>query len=320
MDDEKKDKIYKLVQAFLAYSPLIVWGSGATIPFGLPSMFQLNEEIGKQISGFDIDNDNLEKELSQEKYEQGMEEIKQVIWDTINQRDKEALQKLLNRSHEFNGLQLLIKTITDTHPKIANIITTNYDRVLEYVMSYEDIAYTDGFNGQMLSNFKEANFKDKNLVNLIKVHGSLNWFEINGTTRYLDCCQVDKKPQIITPSNNKYQEAYRSPYRELIQKSDDCITKAGGFLIVGFGFSDEHLTPRIITQINHGTPIVLITKQITKNSHKELKRAEKFVLFEESRNQDMTKVIYKENKETDKQEIELEGSLWQLNQFMEIIK
>ena len=67
MDDEKKDKIYKLVQAFLAYSPLIVWSSGATIPFGLPSMSQLNEEIGKQISGFDVKSDHLEKNSVEKK-------------------------------------------------------------------------------------------------------------------------------------------------------------------------------------------------------------------------------------------------------------
>ena len=36
--DEIREKIYQIVQNFLKNPPLIVWGSGATISFGLPSM------------------------------------------------------------------------------------------------------------------------------------------------------------------------------------------------------------------------------------------------------------------------------------------
>jgi hypothetical protein len=56
------------------------------------------------------------------------------------------------------------------------------------------------------------------------------------------------------------------PFRELIQKSDNLIKDANSFLIVGFGFNDEHLTPEIEKKIRKGAPIVLITKNVSPSS------------------------------------------------------
>ena len=119
-------------------------------------------------------------------------------------------------------------------------------------------------------------------------------------------------------AERQYQEAYQSPYRELIQKSDNLIENATSFLVIGFGFNDEHLTPKIKTKVKKGIPIILLTKEVTSNSYEELKDAEKYLLFEESKNDGMTKITYKENNSSDIQKIELEGAFWQLNKFMEI--
>ncbi len=317
--EEIRENIFKIVQTFLKNPPLIVWGSGATIPFGLPSMWDLNEELKEKIDEFDRTNDNLEIELGKEKYQEKMPQIKKVIWEKINQADVLVLQKIIsNNTSEFNGIKLLIEKFIETHPKVVNIVTTNYDRVLEHVMSYHNFPFTDGFNGKVLSIFDETEFKDKEIVNLIKVHGSLNWFDINGEIRFLPFISKEKTPRIIAPGKNKFKEAYSSPYRELIQKADNLIKVASSFLVVGFGFNDEHLTPKIKTKINNGTPIVLITKNVSNNSFKELDRAEKYMLFEESES-GKTKVTYKENNSSQRQEVELEGDLWQLNNFMEIL-
>ncbi len=212
----------------------------------------------------------------------------------------------------------MIEKFIEAHPKVVNVVTTNYDRVLEHIISYHNFPYTDGFNGKVLSIFDETEFKDKEIINLIKVHGSLNWFDVDGEIRFLSSISKDEAPKIIAPGKNKYQEAYSSPYRELIQKADDLIKIASSFLVVGFGFNDEHLTPKIKAKVKKGTPIVLITKKVSDSSYKELKNAEKYIFLEESEN-GKTKVTYKENSTTDKIEIELEGDLWQLNNFMEII-
>lgn len=317
--EEIRENVFRIVQTFLKNPPLIVWGSGATISFGLPSMWDLNEELKKKIKDFDTENDNLEIELGKEKYQKQMPQIKKVIWEKINGADISVLVRIIsNNTDEFNGIKLLIEKFIEAHPKVVNIVTTNYDRVLEYIMSYYNFPYTDGFNGKVLSIFNETKFKDKEIVNLVKVHGSLNWFDVDGEIRFLSSISKDETPKIIAPGKNKYQEAYSSPYRELIQKADDLIKNASSFLVVGFGFNDEHLTPKIKAKVKKGTPIILITKTVSDSSYKELENAEKYMLFEEN-SSGKTKVIYKENSTSEKKEFELEGDLWQLNNFMEIL-
>lgn len=319
MKEDKKNTVFKITQDFLKKPPLIVWGSGATSPFGLPSMNDLNEALKQDIAGFNTENDNLEIELEKDKYKEQISQIKQVIWEKVNDADISVLEQiLLSKTDEFNGIKLLLEKFIDAHPKVVNIVTTNYDRVLEYIMSYHNIPYTDGFDGKVLSTFNEDKFKNKNIVNLLKVHGSLNWFDVDNEIRFLSSISKDGVPKIIAPDKNKYQEAYGSPYRELIQKADDLIKTPSSFLVIGFGFNDEHLTPKIKAKVKKGIPIVLITKRVSDSSYKELKDAEKYIFFEESKI-GKTKVIYKKDKMAEKTEVELEGDLWQLNKFMEII-
>lgn len=319
MPNENIETVFKLVQKFTENPPLIVWGSGATIAFGLPSMWHLNEALKKELKDFDITNDNLEIELGKDKYEESMPEIKKIIWDTIHEKDIQVLERVLLDNPEFNGVKALIEKLIEAHPKVVNIITTNYDRVLEYILSYNNLPFTDGFNGKMLSTFDNTLFKDKDMVNLIKVHGSLNWFNINDDIRHINCYSDKYEPQIITPSKNKYREAYHNPYRELIQKSDSLIETALSFLVIGFGFNDEHLTPKIRAKVKKGIPIILLTKEVTNNTKEELKDADKYILLEESSIENKTKVTYKTSKDFTEMILDIDGSFWQLNKFMEIL-
>lgn len=316
--EEIKEKVFTIIQNYLKTPPVIIWGSGATVPFGLPSMNTLNGILKDNISEFDKDCDNLEVELGKEKYHEVMPQIRNIIWHAISTVDNEVLQKLLtSNSDDFNGIKKLVEKISDAHPKVTNIVTTNYDRIIENVLSFHGIPFTDGFLGKELSLFDENLFSSKNIVNIVKVHGSLNWFDFGGEIRYLQNNIESSVPQIICPGKNKYQEAYKSPYRELIQKSDLFINSADSFLVVGFGFNDEHLTPRIKSKIKKGTPIVVITKIISETCLIELESAEKYVLLEED-GEDKTKITVKE-RNSEKQIIIIEGNFWSLNNFIEII-
>lgn len=316
--EEEKEKIFALIQNYLKTPPVVIWGSGATVPFGLPSMWKLNESIKKQIPKFDQTNDNLEIELGKDKYIELMPQIRKIIWDEISTVDKNVLQNFLTSEDDtFDGIKKLVEKINSAHPKVVNIITTNYDRIIEYALSFYNISFTDGFLGKDLSVFDEELFLSKNIVNIIKVHGSLNWFDLSGEIRYLNNNFEGSLPQIICPGKNKYQETYKSPYRELIQKSDSCINSADSFLVVGFGFNDEHLTPKIKTKIKKGIPIVVITKVISETCLQEIDGAEKYILIEEADN-DNTKITFK-GKGLEKQEVILEGNYWSLNNFIDII-
>lgn len=307
-----KSNILEIIQKYLENPPVVIWGSGATIPYGMPSMSALNTEIGDKIESFDGTKNNLEEELGEEKYKKYLPEIRKIIWNKINDADKNIIPDLLHDQSKYAGIFKMVNKCIEAHPKVMNIITTNYDRIIENVLSYHKISFTDGFVGRILSVFNENLFSEKNIVNVIKVHGSLNWGKYNDEIRYIDC-NYEIEPLIIPPGKNKYQETYHTPYRELIQYSDKIIKSADSFFVIGFGFNDEHITPEIKNKINKGTPLVLITKKVTETTKAELSKAQKYVLLEECET-GKTSITIKKDKQTTT--TILEGQYWQLNKFM----
>lgn len=317
VESEIKNTIFQTIQTFLKTPPIVIWGSGATISFGMPSMNDLNDLLKANVVDFDSTNTNLEVELGKDKYQPKMPEIRKLIWQKIEEADSKVLEEfIVGNIEKYNGIKRLIQIFTEPHPKVLNIVTTNYDRVLEYCLSYFSHNFTDGFNGKYLSIFNPNLFGAKDIVNIIKVHGSLSWFNIDSEARYLFGKSHDS-PLIIAPGKSKFQETYNSPYRELIQKSDNVISEAKSILVVGFGFNDEHLTPKIKSLVKKDVPIVLITKKISDTTIEELKGATKYVLIEEHHSS--TKFIYKTSLAMSPQETILSGNYWSLNNFLEIL-
>lgn len=313
------NEIYKLIQDFLKDPPVVIWGSGATNAYGLPTMNDLNNNLKSLIPNFNTTDKNLEEELGDPKYEVHLSEIRKNIWNCIAEKDNEILMDMLENPIKYNGIKSLIEKFIEPHPHILNIITTNYDRVLENVLALNNFFYTDGFSGRLLSSFDEEAFSQsiKNkLVKLIKVHGSLNWFEINGETRYFNNIGTFE-PKIVPPGKNKYQQTYYEPYRSLIQLSDNIIKKSKSLLVIGFGFNDEHLTPRITEQIKKGNPIVILAKKITESTKEQLKTAPCWLTLEKGTSV-RTKISYKQTS-TEKIVDEIDNSLWQLDKFMEAL-
>lgn len=313
------DDIYKCIQDYLKDPPLIIWGSGATISFGLPSMGDLKKEIGKALPSFDKTCTDLEDELSKDKYEGDLPKIRKIIRDLVCKADVSAKEKLLKGTYDYEGIRRLTLFCHEPHPKVMNVVSTNYDRILEYVWGYNGFHYTDGFEQHELALFDEDQFQDKGIINVMKVHGSLDWFEIDHEVRKLNT-DFGYAPVMIPPGKNKYKTTHNSPYRELIQKSDDAIKKASSFLVVGFGFNDEHITPLVSKKTKAGTPIVVVTMKVTTKTESELGKAKK-VIYVEADTHDITKshVRIIENGLV-KLDGVIDGDYWQLNKFMDILQ
>ncbi len=312
-----KNELYKLIQEFLKEPPTIIWGSGATIPFGLPSM----EDLKKELEGILPDlreNENIEKIIGEISDKQKLKSVKKVIWESVYKKDILFMKKLYRNKNEGKYVKKMIKKFTEPHPQVLNIITTNYDRVLEHILAINRYKFSDGFSGQNLSIFDKNNFDNKEIVNLIKVHGSLNWFKNNGDIFFISSMnnEIDESliPLIIAPSKKKFEEAYKEPFRTLIQKSDEIISNSKSFLVVGFGFNDEHLTPEIDMKIKDDVPIVIITKRATASCLKEVKLASRYVLIEESESS-LSKIYYK-NKNSD-ENFSIDKAIWNLQFFIE---
>lgn len=311
------DGIFNTIQTYLKEPPLVIWGSGATIGFGLPSMSKLKDEIGNAMPTFDKTCIDLEAELGKDKYEADLPQIRKVIRDVVNAADIKAKEQLLKNADDFDGIKRLTSFCHNPHPKVMNVVSTNYDRILEYVWGYNGLRFTDGFEQQELSVFDENKFLDKEIINLMKVHGSLDWFDVDHEVRKLSS-DFGYDPVMIPPGKNKYRTTHNSPYRELMQKSDDAIKKAPSFLVVGFGFNDEHITPLVSKKTKAGTPIVVVTMKVTPTTEKQLEKAKKVIYVEADTDINKSRIRIIENGDTVSDTIE-DGQFWTLNKFMDIL-
>ena len=312
------DEIYQTIQEYLKVPPLVIWGSGATIGFGLPSMSKLKDEIGKALPTFDKTCTDLEAELGKDKYEADLPQIRKIIRNVVCDADIKAKEQLLKNSDDFEGIRRLTKFCHDPHPKVINVVSTNYDRILEYVWGYNGLHYTDGFEQHELAEFDENKFQDKDIINLMKVHGSLDWFEIDHEVRKLNT-DFGYDPVMLPPGKNKYRTTHNSPYRELMQKSDDAIKRASSFLVVGFGFNDEHITPLVGKKTRNGTPIVVVTKEVTSTTEKELEKAKKVIYVEAASDITKSHIRIIENGTLKSDTVE-DKDYWKLNSFMDILQ
>lgn len=309
--------IYKKIQDYLREPPLVIWGSGATIGFGLPSMSMLKDEIGKALPSFDKSCTDLEAELGREKHEADLSRIRKIIRDVVCCADVSAKESLLKYTDDFEGIRRLTQFCHVPHPKVMNVISTNYDRILEYVWAYNGLRFTDGFAQHELSAFDDNLFSDKDCINLMKVHGSLDWFDVDHEVRKLNN-DFGYDPVMIPPGKNKYRTTHKSPYRELMQKSDDAIKKAASFLVVGFGFNDEHITPLVGKRTKAGIPIVVVTMRVTSMTESELHQAKKVIYVEADADISKSRIRIIENGMTTLDAV-LDGDYWKLNRFMDIL-
>lgn len=329
------EKCVSLIQNYLQKNPLIILGSGANIKYGLPTMDNLSKEICKfekeikdydfrQLceklnAGLDLETAINQVDLSNDIYKR----IQLIVWEFINERDLNFLNK--NYDNENFVLAKLLKKTLEPSPNNTSVITTNYDRLVEYAADMEKATIVTGFEGSLVKNFS---LPSKNIqqmrtickiktVNIWKVHGSLDWFQTENS-KYI-CFPLSSKilpklqPLIIPPGNEKYHLTHNEPYRTIISSADESITNSNCFLCIGYGFNDEHIQQKIITEIQRGKPIVILTKKITPKCKKIIveNNIPKYIILEMHDN-DHTKITSNLFCET------ISGSYWMLENFLEI--
>jgi len=216
--------------------------------------------------------------------------------------------------------------LLQSHPRHVKVVTTNYDRIVEYAADLVGASVYTGFAGKYILNFAQTysqKYSNDSRIDIWKVHGSLDWFR-NKTTNRIYSTPLAKKipvnsiPLVVTPGIYKYQETHNEPYRSIMSKSDEAIINASCFLCVGYGFNDEHIQPKLIQQVQQrDKTIVVVTKKLSdKGKELLLDNGVKSVVLEENSDSATTKVTYFYD---GKQQMDiLEGKYWELNQFLNI--
>ena len=132
------DSCIKEIQNYLSNKPLVILGSGASIEYGIPSMLELADEIKKNKEIFKdkkfcekMDELGLEKAINNSELSEDLKDkIKTIVWESINKKDLEYFNSI-NSSNTFPIAELLKKLLQPSGNE-CTVITTNYDRIVEY--------------------------------------------------------------------------------------------------------------------------------------------------------------------------------------------
>jgi len=337
-----KEAFFKLLQSWTNNIPLLILGSGASVPFKLPSMWTLGDHIKKSIT-FTVPQDqiqfesfvklfdetgDLESTLSQLQLRgHVLAEIVNKSWELVNEADLQAYENFIETSINF-PLSSLIRHFLSTAGKKVSIVTTNYDRLAEYASSIARAIINTGYSQNFIGHFSNgiqsnnlANLKGYNgQVNIWKVHGSLDWFKnkddesIQLPLRY--SIPNGFSPLIVTPGLTKYSETHNEPYRTILTQADSEIENATGYLCIGYGFNDSHVQPKLISQIKNKKPIIVITKELTPKTKQSIinNHCKNYILMEKANSTD-TRVFSSAFGE----HIISDVNYWELSQYLKLI-
>lgn len=161
----------------------------------------------------------------------------------------------------------ILSKLTKKEQKL-NIVTTNYDTLIEDAANREGFTVLDGFKFAQIPTFdssmfnwhlikdipnvktKEVEYMSK-VINLFKIHGSLTW-EIDSTGKEIIRKSKDdvNKPVMVFPSSDKYAQSYQEPYFELFTKFQELLKRSNTLLITsGFSFADNHISRMLFQAI-----------------------------------------------------------------------
>lgn len=243
-------------------------------------VFDLNETAS--ISKYPTSNltiDNLDKDFNLEDFLSNMFAYEKFVDEKKKGKfinTKEAILDIIVKatSYDFNNetfkhvrfLKVLAKLTTPKRK--LNLVTTNYDTLLEDAAESMKWTIFDGFSFSQTPQFDSTMFdwnlvKDvpnvktseniykSNVINLFKIHGSLTWqWSDSGKNIVRRNKKYIKTPIMVFPSSNKYAQSYQEPYFDLFSKFQSLLHKPNTLLITtGFSFSDNHIARMIISAI-----------------------------------------------------------------------
>lgn len=272
-----------------------VVGSGLSCAEGLPGMgtlaTHLDAEVPKLISGVDavqwedlaaeIRAVGLEAALLKKPPSTAVEAaIVTCSADLIAAAERDVVADVFGGRRTLRFTRLL-KHLLKPSTGIP-VVTTNYDRLIEIAVEEAglgaDTLFVGGFAGTLnetesrMSFCREVNlqgklvrsrFQDRAIV--LKPHGSLDWYHRAGKpVRYAG--NLDLPRLIITPGLNKFRNGYESPFDRHRERANLSIDKAARFLVVGYGFNDDHLETHLKPKIASGTPALLLTFELSVNA------------------------------------------------------
>lgn len=288
------DTIKRHIQDFFQNGTVTVVGSGLSLSEGIPGMGALAMQLsGKLPSMLTTSSDKslwseidkhlssglgLEEALHLTKPNSNIEEcIRKTTAEYIGEAEKKIFEEMITRGKSLRFSEYLHRF--NIKSEGLTVITTNYDRLIEYACESQNLCIDTLFIGKNFSRFSPeqskyfycngmnkrngklvATFAPK--VTILKPHGCLSWHMINGEPYSIPNYQANDC-LIITPGLNKYREGYSVPFDTHRTKANIAIDSAQRYVIIGYGFGDSHLETHLMQQLNYGKPALILTHSLS---------------------------------------------------------
>lgn len=337
-----REDVARIAQTCFQSVPTLVIGSGASMPYDLPSMTELQQYLHEKVDVNDgaeqdawllvetalSNDDHLEAALEKQQLPPSLlEKIVSLTWDCINEKDVDVYTSMASSAKVFPLGSLLMGLFKSTTTKV-DLITTNYDRVVEYACNSAGLLYQTGFAPGYVQKWQGTDGvvfrmgpKPARVVNIWKVHGSLDWFYTpDDRTVGLPVFSRPSdgsRPLIVTPGLNKYEAITQDPFRTIFNGADSSLKNASAFLCIGYGFRDKQIHPKIIERCKEkNVPIIVLARNLTEEARNFLmyKAGNNYLGIESCENG--SRVFIPKYPEG----IEIEGQpLWSLDSFNELI-
>lgn len=336
--------IKQKLQQHLTDGLLIIVGCGLSSAEGVPGMEELGqnllEEMPKQNLGQDAALwDNIANCLIRgDNIEQAMlscpstVELENLICDLTAELILRAETSIVDEI--FAGKRTMRFTRLLTHLLKPNtgipVLTTNYDRLIEIASEMAGLRVDTLFVGQIYGVFNEREsrmsfcrditkrggaicltYADRVVV--LKPHGSLDWYLHNGEP--IRCPLPLAQPRLmITPGLSKFRSGYNLPFDRHREMANARIDGSARYLIIGYGFNDDHLETHLTRCLHEGRPALLLTRALSRNAKKLIAECKSMFALTAGENQKESGVHFV-NHEND---VFFSGpNLWDLGVFVE---
>jgi len=338
------DEIKRHLQEHLSDGLILIIGSGLSCAEDLPSMGDLANHLSENLSQHLSESDQkLWKEI-ESLLGEGLEAallklpptetleaaIVSMTGSLIAEREQQVISEVFAGKRKLR-LTSLIDHVLKPFSGLP-IITTNYDRLVEIAVEEAGIGADTMFIGspfgvlneiesrmsfcRRISKGRTPHLEYRKRAIICKPHGSLDWYMRNNTpVSYAG--ELHGFPRlIITPGSNKYRNGYESPFDIHRSKANNIIDQASRFLIVGYGFNDDHLETHLTPAIRSGKPTHMLSRTLTPNAKKLAMECSNITALEHGIENGAKGTRFNFDK---KQQFIPDLDIWDVNQFIKEI-
>ncbi len=335
------DSLKRQLQSHFTDGLVLIVGSGLSCAEGLPGMGQLaahiRSEVPKSLASDDgaawfkleplLASDGLEGALFKVEISDRLQEtISTLTADYVAAAERVVLADVFSGKRSLR-LSALIPHLLKTKASLP-VVTTNYDRLIEVAFEEAGLGVDSMFVGHFAGKLDETEaalslLRDVRMISakavrktfrphakIAKPHGSLDWYHRDGAPVRCALDLPGSQRLIIAPGKRKFRSGYDSPFDRQRERANRAIDAAARFLIIGYGFNDDHLETHLKPALESGKPALLITRDVTPTAAAIVKGCSNVLAIERRDSDDRSRVFSSTRSDT------VELNLWDLGSFV----